>query len=505
MDLFANLILGFQTAITPINLFYCFVGVFVGTLVGVLPGIGPLATMAMLLPLTFSLEPVGAIIMLAGIFYGTKYGGSTTAIMVKLPGEAASVVTCLDGYEMAKQGRAGPALAIAAVGSFIAGTIGTLIMALFGPPLTELALQFGAPEYFSLMVMGLVGSAVLAHGSLLKAMGMIVLGLLLGVVGADVNSGTDRFTFDIAALTEGISFVVVAMGLFGFAEIVSNLEVGKEEDKRGLLAKKVTNLMPRWNDFRESFGAIMRGTAIGAFFGILPGAGPTISSFASYALEKKVARDPGKFGKGAIQGVAGPESANNGSAQCEFIPTLTLGIPGSASMAMVLGALTAQGISPGPQVMTLRPDLFWGLVASMWIGNLMLLILNLPLIGLWIKLLTVPYRFLFPAITVFMAIGVYTVNNLDFDLFLTVLFGFVGYVMIKLRFEPAPLMLALVLGPLVEENLRRSLLLSEGDPMIFVTHPISAAFLGATALFVFVMIVPAIRRKRDQAYSEAGA
>jgi len=503
MDLFSNLILGFQTAVTPLNLMYCFLGVLVGTLVGVLPGIGAMATMAMLLPLTFHLEPVGALIMLAGIFYGTKYGGSTTAIMVRLPGEAASVVTCLDGYEMAKQGRAGPALAIAAIGSFIAGTVGTLIMALFGPPLTELALKFGAPEYFSLMMMGLLGSAVLAQGSLLKALGMIVLGLLLGIVGSDVNSGVERFTFGEPALADGISFVVVAMGLYGFSEIVSNIEGGREQDTRDLLARKVTNLMPRWKDFKESFGAITRGTFLGSFFGVLPGAGPTISSFASYALEKKISRNPEKFGKGAIQGVAGPESANNGSAQCEFIPTLALGIPGSASMAMVLGALTAHGISPGPQVMTLRPDLFWGLVASMWIGNAMLLALNLPLIGLWIKLLSVPYRFLFPSITVFMVIGVYTVNNLDFDVFLTVLFGLIGYLMIKLKFEPAPFMLALVLGPPVEENLRRSLLLSEGDPMIFVTHPISAGFLLATVLFMILILAPGMRAKRDRALAES--
>ena len=502
MDLFSNLILGFQTAVTPINLLYCFLGVFLGTLVGVLPGIGAMATMAMLLPLTFHLEPVGALIMLAGIFYGTKYGGSTTAIMVRLPGEAASVVTCLDGYEMAKQGRAGPALAIAAIGSFIAGTVGTLIMALFGPPLTELALKFGAPEYFSLMVMGLLGSAVLAHGSLLKGLGMIVLGLLLGIVGSDVNSGTERFTFGAPALADGISFVIVAMGLYGFAEIVTNLEGGREKESRDLLTRKVTNLMPRWKDFKESFGAIFRGTLLGSFFGVLPGAGPTISSFASYALEKRISKHPEKFGKGAIQGVAGPESANNGSAQCEFIPTLALGIPGSASMAMVLGALTAHGISPGPQVMTLRPDLFWGLVASMWIGNAMLLILNLPLIGLWIKLLSVPYRFLFPSITVFMVIGVYTINNLDFDVFVTVLFGFIGYLMMKLKFEPAPLMLALVLGPPVEENFRRSLLLSEGDPMIFLTHPISAGFLIATAIFMIIILAPSVRAKRDQALAE---
>ena len=490
-----GLAFGFQTAITPINLWYCFVGVFLGTLVGVLPGIGPLAAMSMLLPATFVLPPVGALIMLAGIFYGTQYGGSTTSILIKLPGETASVVTCIDGYEMAKQGRAGPALAIAAVGSFFAGTVCTLIIAVAGPPLAEVALEFGSPEFFSLMVMGLIFSAVLAHGNILKAIAMIVLGLLLGIIGTDVNSGMWRFTFGAAALSEGLSFPVVAMGLFGLSEILSNLGKSKESETRVMLSKKIYGLMPTWADIKVSMGAIMRGTAIGAFFGTLPGAGATISAFSSYAVEKKVAKDDSIFGKGAIQGVAGPEAANNAAAQCAFIPTLTLGIPGSGTMAVVLGALTIYGITPGPQVMTERPDLFWGLIASMWIGNLILVILNLPLIGIWVKLLKVPYRFMFPAILVFMAIGIYSVNKLELDIYLTIFFGLVGYVFIKLKLEPAPMILALVLGPMMEENLRRSLLLSRGDPMIFITRPISAAFLISTALLLIFMILPAIKKR----------
>ncbi len=449
----------------------------------------------MLLPATFVLPPVGALIMLAGIFYGTQYGGSTTSILIKLPGETASVVTCIDGYEMAKQGRAGPALAIAAVGSFFAGTVCTLIIAVAGPPLAEVALEFGSPEFFSLMVMGLIFSAVLAHGNILKAIAMIVLGLLLGIIGTDVNSGMWRFTFGAAALSEGLSFPVVAMGLFGLSEILSNLGKSKESETRVMLSKKIYGLMPTWADIKVSMGAIMRGTAIGAFFGTLPGAGATISAFSSYAVEKKVAKDDSIFGKGAIQGVAGPEAANNAAAQCAFIPTLTLGIPGSGTMAVVLGALTIYGITPGPQVMTERPDLFWGLIASMWIGNLILVILNLPLIGIWVKLLKVPYRFMFPAILVFMAIGIYSVNKLELDIYLTIFFGLVGYVFIKLKLEPAPMILALVLGPMMEENLRRSLLLSRGDPMIFITRPISAAFLISTALLLIFMILPAIKKR----------
>jgi TctA family transporter len=499
---FANLILGFETAVTLQNLLYCFIGVFVGTLVGVLPGIGPLAAIAMLLPATFNLPPVGALIMLSGIYYGTQYGGSTTSILVNLPGESASVVTCIDGHQMAKNGRAGPALAIAAIASFFAGTVGTVLIALAGPPLAEMALKFGAPEYFSLMTMGLIASAVLASGSMLKAIAMIFLGLLIGIVGTDVNSGMSRFTFGASGLADGLSFVVVAMGLFGFGEILANLEKGEEAASRDLLKTKIDHLYPTLRDMKLSVGPVMRGTAIGAFFGTLPGAGPTISAFSSYAMEKKVAAHPEEFGKGAIQGVAGPEAANNAAAQCAFIPTLTLGIPGSGTMALILGALTIQGIAPGPQVMTQRPDLFWGLIASMWIGNAMLVILNLPLIGLWVKLLSVPYRWLFPAILTFMAIGVYSVNNLDLDIYLTVFFGLMGYVFLKLKCEPAPLILAFVLGPLMEENLRRALLISRGDPTVFLTRPISATFLILTALLLIFMILPAVRKKRDMAYEE---
>jgi TctA family transporter len=501
-SLFSNLVLGFETAVTVQNLLYCFIGVFVGTLVGVLPGIGPLAAIAMLLPATFNLPPVGALIMLAGIYYGTQYGGSTTSILVNLPGESASVVTCIDGHQMAKNGRAGPALAIAAIGSFFAGTVGTILIALAGPPLAEIALKFGAPEYFSLMTMGLIASAVLASGSMLKAIAMIFLGLLIGIVGTDVNSGMSRFTFGASGLADGLSFVVVAMGLFGFGEILANLEKGEEASSRDLLKTKIDHLYPTIRDMKLSVGPVMRGTAIGAFFGTLPGAGPTISAFSSYALEKKLAAHPEEFGKGAIQGVAGPEAANNAAAQCAFIPTLTLGIPGSGTMALILGALTIQGIAPGPQVMTQRPDLFWGLIASMWIGNAMLVILNLPLIGLWVKLLSVPYRWLFPAILTFMAIGVYSVNNLDLDIYLTVFFGLMGYVFLKLKCEPAPLILAFVLGPLMEENLRRALLISRGDPTVFFTRPISATFLILTALLLIFMILPAVRKKRDMAYQE---
>jgi TctA family transporter len=504
-EAFPNLYLGFDVALSAKNLLYCFIGVLAGTMIGVLPGIGPLATISMLLPLTFSLEPTSSLIMLAGIYYGCQYGGSTTAILVKLPGESASVVTCLDGHEMARQGRAGPALAIAAIASFIAGTIGTILIARFGPPLAEIALKFGAPEYFSLMVMGLIASAVLASGSILKAIAMIFLGLLFGIIGTDVNSGMARFSFGMPGLTDGLSFTVVAMGLFGFAEILSNLDKGAETQNRDLLTKKIDHLYPTKEDLKFSVAPVARGTALGAFFGTLPGAGPTIAAFSSYALEKKMTKRPQLFGKGAIEGVAGPEAANNAAAQCAFIPTLALGIPGSATMALMLGALTIQGIAPGPQVMTQRPDLFWGLIASMWIGNLMLVVLNLPLVGLWVRLLRVPYRLLFPAILTFMAIGVYSVNNSQLDVYMTIVFGLLGFIFIKLRVEPAPLILAFVLGPLMEENLRRALLISRGDPTVFFTRPISAGFLIAAIVLLAIMVLPAVRKKREAALEEAPA
>jgi putative tricarboxylic transport membrane protein len=494
MDLFQNLIFGFDVAFSLQNLIYCFIGVLMGTLIGVLPGIGPLATIAMLLPLTFNVPPVAALIMLAGIYYGAQYGGSTTAILVNLPGETSAVVTCIDGYQMARQGRAGPALAIAAVGSFVAGTIGTLLIALFGPPLAEMALKFASPEYFSLMLMGLVAAAMLAQGDMVKSLLMVVLGLLLGIIGTDVNTGMQRFTLGITELSDGIGFIVIAVGVFALGEIITNLG---HSEKRTVFTSKVTNLFPTKTDLRQSFGPIMRGTTLGAFFGVLPGTGPSIASFSSYMLEKRLAADPSRFGKGAIEGVAGPESANNADAQCKFIPMLTLGLPASATMALMLGALTIQGIQPGPQVMTQKPDLFWGLIASMWIGNLMLVVLNLPLIGLWVRLLRVPYRLLFPAIMGFSAIGIYSVNNSPFEIYLTAIFGILGFIWMKLGFNLAPMLLGFVLGPMMEENLRRSLLTSRGDPTVFFTRPISLAFLIATLLILVVMILPAVRKQRE--------
>ena len=495
MDLFNNLVLGFSVAFTLQNLWYCFIGCFLGTLIGVLPGIGPLATIAMLLPITFNVAPTSALIMLAGIYYGAQYGGSTTAILVNLPGETAAVVTCMDGYQMARQGRAGPALGIAAIGSFFAGTICTMIIALFGPPIAEMALKFGAPEYFSLMMMGLVTAAVLAHGDMIKSLAMVVLGLVLGIVGTDVNSGMARYSFGIPELTDGIGFIVIAVGVFALSEIISNLG---DKEERQVFTKKVSNLWPSWADLKQSAGAIMRGTAIGAFFGVLPGTGPAIASFSSYMVEKKIAKDPSRFGKGAIEGVAGPEAANNADAQTKFIPTLTLGIPASAVMALMLGALTIQGIAPGPQVMTQKPELFWGLIASMWVGNLMLVILNLPLIGLWVSLLKVPYRVLFPCIMAFSCIGIYSVNNSSFEIYLTAFFGIIGFLWLRLDCQPAPMLLGFVLGPLMEENLRRALLISRGDPTVFVTRPISLGFVIATVLVLIVMALPAIRKRREE-------
>jgi putative tricarboxylic transport membrane protein len=495
MELFNNLIFGFGVALSLQNLLYCLIGVSVGTLIGVLPGIGPLGTIAMLMPLTYAVSPVSAMIMLAGIYYGAQYGGSTTAILVNLPGETSAVMTCIDGYQMARQGRAGPALAIAAIGSFFAGTVGTLLIALAGPPLAEIALKFGSPEYFSLMLMGLVAAAVLAQGDMVKSLAMVVLGLLLGIVGTDVNTGVQRFSFGVTELSDGIGFIVIAVGVFAIGEIISNL--GEPEERRVFTAD-VKNLWPTKDDFRRCIGPILRGTGIGAFFGVLPGTGPAIASFASYMVEKKLADDPTRFGKGAIEGVAAPESANNADAQCKFIPMLTLGLPASGVMALMLGALQIQGIQPGPQVMTLRPDLFWGLIASMWIGNAMLVVLNLPLIGLWVKLLQVPYRLLFPAIMAFSAIGIYSVNSSSFEIYLTALFGLVGFICMRLGFPLAPMLLGYVLGPMMEENLRRSMLMSGGDPSVFFTHPISLAFMIATVLILIVMVVPAVRQRRGE-------
>jgi TctA family transporter len=499
MDLVANLMTGFGVALTPINLLYALIGSLLGTLIGVLPGIGPVATIAMLLPITYGLQPVSALIMLAGIYYGAQYGGSTTSILVNLPGEASSAVTCIDGYQMARKGRAGAALAIAAVGSFFAGCVGTLLLASFALPMTELALKFGPAEYFSLMILGLIGAVVLAHGSLVKAIAMIVLGLLLGIVGTDVNSGLARFSFGIPELTDGIGTAVVAMGLFGFAEILVNLE---HKTDRELLMQKLRSLMPNRDEIRRAIPAVLRGTTIGSLLGVLPGGGALLASFAAYGLEKKVSKHPEEFGKGAVEGVAGPESANNAAAQTSFIPLLTLGIPPNAVMALMVGAMTIHNIQPGPQVMTSNPALFWGLIASMWVGNLMLVVLNLPLIGIWIKLLTVPYRMLYPAILLFCCIGVYSLSNSTFDIYVTAAFGLLGYIFAKLECEPAPLILGFVLGPLMEENLRRAMLLSRGDPTVFVTRPISMVMLALAAGLLLVIVAPNIRRKRANVFVE---
>ncbi|MBI1964818.1 MAG: tripartite tricarboxylate transporter permease [Betaproteobacteria bacterium] len=501
MEIFNNLIFGFSVALSLQNLIYCFVGVFVGTAIGVLPGVGPLVTIAMLLPLTFNLPPIPALIMLAGIYYGSQYGGSTTSILMNLPGETASVVTCIDGYQMAKQGRAGPALAIAAIGSFAAGSVGTLLIALFGPPLAEAALKFGASEYFSLMLMALVAAACLSSGDMVKSLAMVVLGLLLGIIGTDVNSGMARFSFGIAELTDGMGFTVIAVGLFAVSEIVKNLETKERGD---VFTSKIKNIMPTVADLKSSFWPIVRGTAVGSFFGALPGTGPAISSFSAYMVEKKASKTPERFGKGAIEGVAGPESANNAAAQTAFIPTLTLGIPGSGTMALMLGALTIQGIAPGPQVMTSKPDLFWGLIASMWIGNAMLVVLNLPLVGMWVQLLKIPYRWLFPSIIMFCAVGNYSINNSAMDLYLVGIMGILGYILVKLECPPAPLILGFVLGPLMEENLRRALLISRGDPTVFFTRPISLAFMIASAAILFTMIMPSIRKRKIEAYEGGG-
>ncbi len=498
MELLNNLALGFATAGTVDNLFYCFVGVLLGTLIGVLPGIGPLATIAMLLPATYKMtDPTTALIMLAGIYYGAQYGGSTTAILVNLPGESSSVVTTLDGYQMARRGRAGPALAIAAIGSFFAGTVATFLVAAFAPPLAEIAFKFGPAEYFALMVLGLIAAVVLAHGSVLKALCMVLFGLLLGMIGTDVNSGVARFSFDVPELSDGIEFVAVAMGMFGFAEIILNLE---QKENREVFTSKVTNLMPRWDDFKQAFPAILRGTGLGSLLGILPGGGAILASFSSYAIEKKISKHPEEFGKGAIAGVAGPESANNAGAQTSFIPMLTLGIPTTPVMALMVAAMMIHNIQPGPQVMTSNPKLFWGLIVSMWIGNLMLVILNLPLVGMWVKLLSVPYRVLYPAILLFCCIGAYSINNNVFDVFMTIPFAILGYIFKKLDCEPAPMLLGFVLGKLMEEYLRRAMTISRGDWTVFFTRPLSATLLILAMILLAVVFLPAISRKRDEAF-----
>ena len=500
MDIFDGLMLGLSTATAFSNFVYCFLGVLLGTAVGVLPGLGPVATISMLLPFTFGLPVDTALIMLAGIFYGTQYGGSTTAILMNLPGEASSVVTTLDGHEMAKQGKAGRALAAAAIGSFFAGTVGTLFIAVAAPLLAGLALTFGPAEYFSLIVLGLVTSMVLTSGSLLTAFGMALLGVLLGMVGTDINSGAARYTFGTPNLLDGLNFVVVATGVFGLGDVLVNLE---NERSRMASIAPVSSLFPTREDWRRMVGPILRGTGIGVVLGVLPGAGVLLASFSAYAMEKKVSRHPEEFGKGAIEGVAAPESANNAAAQTCFIPMLTLGLPGTATMALMIGALVVQGVQPGPEILSQQPALFWGLVVSMWIGNVMLLFLNLPLVGMWAKLISVPYHFLFPMICVFMAIGVYSINNSVFDVELMVLFGLLGYFFRKVGAEPAPLILALILGPMAEEYLRRTLLLSHGDATVFFTSPVSLGTLIVAALLLLSIVSPAFRRVREEGLQEA--
>ncbi|MBM3532181.1 MAG: tripartite tricarboxylate transporter permease [Alphaproteobacteria bacterium] len=495
MDLLSNLSLGFQVALTPASLMYCFIGVFLGTLIGVLPGIGPLATIAMLLPITYGLAPVSALIMLAGIYYGAQYGGSTTSILVNLPGEASSVVTTLDGYQMARRGRAGPALATAALASFFAGTVATLILAAFAAPLTVVALEFGPAEYFALMVLGLVGAVALASGSLAKALAMIVLGLILGLVGTDINSGRARLSLGIPELLDGIGFVIIAMGAFGFAEIAFNLA---KKEERSVVNEKVLGLMPTAKDLKDASGATLRGTALGSALGILPGGGALLASFAAYSFEKWVAKDRSTFGKGDIRGVAAPEAANNAGAQTSFVPMLTLGLPSNAVMALMIGAMMIHNIQPGPQVMSSNPQLFWGLIASMWIGNVMLVILNLPLIGIWVHLLRVPYRFLFPSIIVFCCIGVYSISNSTFDVMLCVVFAIIGWTMSQLKCEVAPMLLGFILGPMMEENFRRALVLSRGDFTTFVERPISVTLLALAAILTIVLAMPRMARLKEK-------
>ena len=498
MDVFHNLIIGMGVALTFQNLLYALIGCMVGTLIGVLPGIGPVATIAMLLPITFHLPPTASLIMLAGIYYGAQYGGSTTSILVNLPGEASSVVTCLDGYQMARRGRAGAALSISAIGSFFAGTIGTIIIVLFAEPLTLMAQKFGPADYCSLMALGLVAAVVLASGSVLKAIAMVFLGLLFGLVGTDVNTGAQRFTFNVPELSDGIDFAPIAMGLFGIAEIVVNLE--RHLTRGGAI--KLTSLWPTREEVRRAIPAVLRGTMLGSILGVLPGGGPTLGAFSAYTLEKKISKTPEQFGKGAVEGVAAPEAANNAAAQTSFIPMLTLGIPSNAVMALMVGAMIIQGIQPGPEVMTKKPELFWGLIASMWLGNLMLVVINLPMIGMWVKLLTVPYRYLAPAILLFCCIGAYSLQNSTFHVLQVAGFGVLGYIFARLGVEGAPFLLGVVLGPQMEEYVRRAMLLSRGDPYVFIERPISLGLLITTIFLLILMALPSIKKARKEAFQE---
>ncbi len=508
-ELVGNLGLGMGVALSLKNLGLCFLGCMIGTLIGVLPGVGPIATITMLLPITFGIDPTGALIMLAGIYYGAQYGGSTTAILVNIPGEATSVVTTLDGHQMARQGRAGVALGIAAIGSFIAGCVSTVIIAALATPLTKMALLFGPADYFSLMVLGLMFAVVLARGSVARAIAVILVGVLLSTVGTDLESGEERLTFGWSEISDGLDVAVLAMGLFGFAEILKNLESTQTRD---VVHAAIGRLLPNRDDFRQSAMPIARGTLLGSLLGLLPGNGAVLGPFASYTLEKKLAADSSRFGRGAIEGVAGPESANNAGAQTAFIPLLTLGIPPNAVMALMVGAMTIHGIVPGPQIMTKQPQLFWGMIASMWIGNLMLLVINLPLIGLWVRFLKVPYRLMFPAIVLLCCIGIYSVANAPIDVFMTAAFGLFGYALIKFGLEPAPLLLGFVLGRLMEEKLRQALVIARGHMTTFVdcqpwagtcAHPISTGLLVLSLLIVIVAVLPSIRKSREEVFQDA--
>jgi putative tricarboxylic transport membrane protein len=501
MELLHNLELGFGAAFSLTNLLYCFAGVLLGTAIGVLPGLGPVPTIAMLLPVTYTLEPVTALIMLSGIYYGSQYGGSTTAILVNLPGESSSVVTCLDGHQMARRGRAGAALCIAALGSFFAGTVATVVIAGLAPLLANFALQFGAPDYFALVILGLVSAVILAHGSLLKAFASMFAGLLLGLVGTDATTGSFRYTFGILELSDGIEFVAIAMGFFAFSEIIGNLS---NQGSRSIVEAAVGRLLPSRDEFLCSVGPALRGTVIGSILGVLPGGGAMLSSWTSYAIEKRISRTPSRFGKGAIEGVAGPEAANNAGAQTSFIPMLTLGIPSNGVMAMMIGAMMIHSIVPGPSVIANEPVLFWGLIASMWIGNLMLVVLNLPLVGIWVSLLRVPYDYLFPFILIVCCIGIYSINTSAFDVYVAFAFGVLGFVFLKLGCEPAPLLLGFILGPMMEENFRRALMLSRGDFLVFLERPISAVLLGLAVLLLVLVLAPGIRRQREEVFVEEG-
>jgi putative tricarboxylic transport membrane protein len=499
MELLGNLDLGFAVALTGENLLYCLIGVLLGTLVGVLPGIGPATTIAILLPMTFDLPAVGALIMLAGIYYGAQYGGSTTAILVNMPGESSGIITAIDGHQMAKQGRAGVALSIAAIGSLFAGTVSTIFIAGTASTLSDLGLMFGPAENVALMVLAVVAVIVMSRGSVLNAFAMVFIGLALGLIGTDVETSKPRFTFGISELQDGIDFIPLAMGLFGISEILRTLEVPEQKD---FLRGKLHGLWPKWADLKQSALPILRGTGVGTLMGILPGGGTLIASFSSYMLEKRISKTPERFGNGAIEGLAGPESANNAAAQTSFIPMLTLGMPSGAVTALMIGAMTIHGISPGPQVVTQRPELFWGLVCSMWIGNAMLLVINLPLIGIWVSILKIPYRRLVPAIILFCCIGAYSVNNSSFDVLVLFVAGIFGYVLSRLDCEPTPLLLSFIIGPMLEENFRRAMLVSHGSAATFFEKPISLTLLIASVLLIAAVLVPSIRKKREVVFVE---